>query len=537
MKNLTIGKRILMGTGGLCLIIAAMGLFAVWQIHVLNGISDAITKDSLPGIIYAGRMKSLLADNQIRSCMLLLAKNADRQQQLRAEIAATASLSSQTMSNYEATVYEAEDRANFDRLKSSRQNYSQLRQQYFSLVESNAPAAADFLDASLTPAYLSYAQAADVLLDFNAKNGRQDGEGLSQQVRRDIQILTITSIMGLLAGVIGSLLIVRSINGALKVISAQIADGANQTAAASGQVSAASTTLAEGASESAASLEETSASLEEMSTMTKRNADNAQVAKGAASQTSAAADNGAQRMQKLLVSMSGIRTASEDIKKILKSIDEIAFQTNILALNAAVEAARAGEAGAGFAVVADEVRNLAQRCAQAARETAEKIEDSVTKSHEGVSISNEVAASFEEIQTRIRQLNELVAEIATASSEQSQGIIQVNTAVSQMDKVTQSTAASAEESASASQELNAQAETLKATVGELNRLVGGQRQVNVQASVVETRGGRRSGGQVNKSVRTISQPRLTPSITNHPAGPDKGAKEELIPLETAFKDF
>ena len=271
--------------------------------------------------------------------------------------------------------------------------------------------------------------------------------------------------------------------------------------------------------------------------MTKRNADNAQVAKDAAAQTSVSADSGSHQVKNLLVAMAGIKTASEDIKKILKNIDEIAFQTNILALNAAVEAARAGEAGAGFAVVADEVRNLAQRCAQAAKETAVKIEDSVVKSHEGAAISAEVAGSFEQIQTRIRQLNELVAEIATATTEQSQGITQVNQAMTQMDKVTQSNAASAEESASASQELNAQAETLKATVADLNRLVG----VSVE--------GRQSGHNALAHFRPVpnggrfkkshSKPAAVAGHSSEPAvAPfDVRHKNDLIPMEGAFKDF
>jgi methyl-accepting chemotaxis protein len=218
-----------------------------------------------------------------------------------------------------------------------------------------------------------------------------------------------------------------------------------------------------------------------MASMTKRNAENAQTAKATAGQTRQSADTGAEQMKTLLAAMDSIKAASEDITKILKNIDEIAFQTNILALNAAVEAARAGEAGAGFAVVADEVRNLAQRCAGAAKETAVKIEDSVKKSQQGSQISADVAKSFGEIQTKVRQLDQLVGEIASASQEQSQGISQVNTAVTQMDKVTQSNAASAEESASASEELNSQAEALKEAVASLQQLVGGASSTHLKA--------------------------------------------------------
>jgi methyl-accepting chemotaxis protein len=309
-------------------------------------------------------------------------------------------------------------------------------------------------------------------------------------------------IVGVVAALVLGMLISRGISKVLQRISDGLGVGAEQISAASAQVSGASQSLAEGASEQAASLEETSSSLEEMASMTRRNADNAQHAKTSAVQTRQSADVGAEQMQRLLAAMEGIKSASDDITKILKSIDEIAFQTNILALNAAVEAARAGEAGAGFAVVAEEVRNLAQRCSAAAKETAVKIEDSVKKSHEGAKISAEVARSFAEIQGKVRQLDELVAEIATASQEQSQGISQVNTAVTQMDKVTQSNAASAEEIASAAEELNAQAETLKEAVVELQQMVGGSQAVRGRRSDLK---GRMAGGEEKTNGHNGSQ--------------------------------
>jgi methyl-accepting chemotaxis protein len=210
-----------------------------------------------------------------------------------------------------------------------------------------------------------------------------------------------------------------------------------------------------------------------MASMTKRNADSAQRANSLAREASATAAAGAVDMQAMAVAMGDIKAASDDIAKIIKTIDEIAFQTNILALNAAVEAARAGEAGMGFAVVADEVRNLAQRSAVAAKETATKIEGAIRKTALGVSLSDKVALTLQEIVTKAKQVDELVTEVATASREQTQGIEQVNTAVSQIDKVTQSNAANAEESASAAEEMSAQTEALKEAVAELLALVNG----------------------------------------------------------------
>ena len=263
-------------------------------------------------------------------------------------------------------------------------------------------------------------------------------------------------------------LIVRPLDSAIGAIGSASA----QTSSASGQISRASQSLAEGASEQAASLEETSASLEEVSSMIKRNADHTHTAKALAAETRSAADSGATGMVAMKGAMNDIKSSSDNIAKIIKTIDEIAFQTNILALNAAVEAARAGEAGMGFAVVAEEVRALAQRSANAAKETAASIEDSIQKSARGVGLCGSVEKSLLDIAEKVRQMESIVTEIANASSEQNRGIEQINTAVGEMDKVTQANAGSAEETASASEELSAQAAELNHSVNQLIALIG-----------------------------------------------------------------
>lgn len=277
-------------------------------------------------------------------------------------------------------------------------------------------------------------------------------------------------IVGLTLGL--SFRTIRSITVPLRKLIGELGSGSAMVAEASSQVASASQSLAEGASEQASSLEETSAAIEELTSMVKRNAESAQQAKELSTQTRSAADSSAAGVERMQEAMDAIRNSNSDVAKIIKSIDEIAFQTNILALNAAVEAARAGEAGAGFSVVAEEVRSLAQRSALAARETAEKIEDALAKTADGVQVTRTVADSLQEIITKARSVDDLVGDIATASREQSEGITQVNSAITQMDKVTQTNAASAEESASAAEEMNGQAQAMKDGVSSLVTLIG-----------------------------------------------------------------
>ena len=285
---------------------------------------------------------------------------------------------------------------------------------------------------------------------------------VTREAGRSSLVLAAVTITGtLLAIVVLVALLIRRVTKRLEEVAQSLDQGTQQMNERASQTRLQLASIAEGASEQAASLEETSSSLEEMASMTRRNAESAHKADQLAKEARAAAEKGAVDIKELVGAVQDIQASSGDISKIIKAIDEIAFQTNILALNAAVEAARAGESGLGFAVVADEVRSLAQRSAQAAKETSSKIEGAIGKTNRGVELSARVGKALEEIVVSVRGVDDLVSEVASASSEQSQGIDQVNVAVAEMDKVTQRNAANAEESASASQELTGQARTLK----------------------------------------------------------------------------
>lgn len=343
---------------------------------------------------------------------------------------------------------------------------------------------------------------------------------------------TFMLLLAIISTVAGSLLayvITRGIVGPINRVIDGMKAGSEQVATASAQVSSASQQMAEGASEQASSLEEVSSSLEEMTSMTKQNADNAREANTKSTDAKEAATKGTDAMSKMSDAIGKIKVSADETAKIIKTIDEIAFQTNLLALNAAVEAARAGEAGMGFAVVAEEVRNLAQRSAEAAKDTSELIAESQINADNGVKVSEEVGVILSEISHTVDTVTGLIAEVTAASVEQSEGINQVNIAISQVDQVTQSSASNAEESASASEELSSQAEELKDMVGMLVSIVNGSDTNTVSSTPVK------------KIAKPKSQVRSL-SAGKNKKEPEKVLQtvvdaEDVIPLDDEFEDF
>lgn len=241
----------------------------------------------------------------------------------------------------------------------------------------------------------------------------------------------------------------------------QVVESVEQVSAGAGEVSEASQNLSQGATEQASSLEEITSSMVELSSQSRQNATNAGEANNLSRNARQSARDGDEQMQKLVEHMKTIDSSSEEIKKIITVIDDIAFQINLLALNANVEAARAGQHGRGFAVVAEEVRNLAVRSADSVKETSEKIEQSIATIQAGNEVADATAAQFQNIVEGVSKVADLMEEISAASQEQSSGLEQINAAVEQIDQVTQTNTSSAEQTASAAEELSAQARALQ----------------------------------------------------------------------------
>ena len=286
-------------------------------------------------------------------------------------------------------------------------------------------------------------------------------EVLAQISDGNLNVQTHANYMGDFIAIRDSL---ADIISSMSEVMGDIGQTADQVASGSRQVSDGSQALAQGSTEQASAIQELTASIAEIASQTKQNAINANHANDLAAVAKVNAEKGNEHMKEMLGSMKEINQSSENISKIIKTIDDIAFQTNILALNAAVEAARAGQHGKGFAVVAEEVRNLAARSAEAAKETTVLIEGSIQKVQNGTKIANETASSLIEIVDGVEKAANLVAGIADASNEQASGIAQVNKGIEQVAQVVQNNSATAEESAAASEELSSQAEILKGMV-------------------------------------------------------------------------
>jgi methyl-accepting chemotaxis protein len=520
MSNWTIGKRLATGFGAVLAITLGLGAFSYLRVTQIAASSNVILNDSLPGVYTIGQIQAGAKENLVLTLRHILASDESEKQALEAQMTRLVSQMDTLVADYEKTITRDQDRQLFEAIKTPRGEFVRTRNERVLPLSraSRDEEAMAVVRAQLQPVYERYIAAVTASVDDNKKFGDINGE--------DVQNATASATQGIVVGLAAALfvgcgvafLIVRGTNSVLRTSVSELSEGAQQVASASGQVSGAAQSLSQGATTQAASLEETSASMEEMASMTRKNADNSQQAATMMTDNERLVHGANTALGDMVTSMAAIKESSDKVAKIIKTIDEIAFQTNILALNAAVEAARAGEAGMGFAVVADEVRALAQRSAQAAKDTAALIEESIARSNEGQQKVQQVTTAIVSITESTEKVKGLIDEVSVASRQQSQGIDQVSQAIAQMEKVTQGTAATAEESAAASEELNAQAEMSMQVVARLSSLVGGATQMPAAA-------GRGSERKPGTPARVVAMPKAG-RVTRPTATP-----EEQIPLQ------
>jgi methyl-accepting chemotaxis protein len=327
--------------------------------------------------------------------------------------------------------------------------------------------------SDILPPQLSQTDAAEVLLKDQEAAFLTQGAGIEGTILGNRSATILMLIMDCVGAVL-VLFSVRKINALLRGSVAHLAESSLQIAAAASLMAAGSQSLAEGASKQAATIEETSSAATEINSMARRATENSRTTAEMVNASEVTFADANRSLGEMVAAMIGIVESSQQISTIIKVIDEIAFQTNLLALNAAIEAAHAGEAGVGFAVVADEVRNLAQRSAQAAKNTATLIEDSIVKAGGGRVKVDQVETSLRSITAEFIKIKELIDEIQQGSIEQSRGVEQISHAITQMEQMTQRTAASSREGAASSAELNAQAESLQNVVDGLSIMIDGE---------------------------------------------------------------
>ena len=482
MSSLTIGKKIFGGVAVLVLCTLALGINSYLSVGSIGDRVHNMTSKTIQKQQLAHRMNfdasDLLAEDRgilVRGFMKDLPTVEKYNQQFAA--------SSEDIQN---AVHEIQPLIVDPTVKQAMQ---QIQDQLASLNEANRTiyeaaktgdmdAATKLYQDKFLPAQESLKPLVDNVLKVQERSLTEDGKATESSIE---SVRWITIILFLLTCCVAAALIyvVRQINNLLRQSVNNLSDTAVQIASAAGQVSSSSQSLAQGSSEQAATIEETSAASSEINSMAQRNTDNSRTTAEIVAHSQERFMETNKSLDQMVEAMDGITGSSQKISKIIKVIDEIAFQTNILALNAAVEAARAGEAGMGFAVVADEVRRLAQRSAQAARDTADLIEDSILRSNGGKEKVDQVAAAIRSITADSGKMKLLVDEISLGSGEQARGIDQITRSISQIEQVTQSAAASTEETAAAAEELSAQAESLQDVVNRLSIMVDGASRTRV----------------------------------------------------------
>ncbi|CAG9205616.1 methyl-accepting chemotaxis protein Tar [Paraburkholderia sabiae] len=508
LNTLKIGPRLGAGFAIVLVLLCVVGGIGLMQAsHIYDGTNE-IGSNWLPSVETLGSLRARADDVRRLSLRELLAVDANQMSTTRAQHTAAINAFNSSLDAYSKLVSSPEEQRILDSMKSSWASYLEVDDKVVKLIDAGAGSATEARQLSATEGSKRFTATlelidSDIKLNHDGSAAEVVKAGAAFSSAR-IWILLLSA-FALAAGAGIAFVITRSITGPLRrsvevaetvargdLTAAIHVDGKDELsqllgalrhmnerlldtvgrvrsssesiATGSSQIAAGNTDLSQRTEEQAASLEETAASMEELTSTVKQNAENANQGNALAARASDTAARGGEVVSRVVDTMHGISSSSQQVAQIISVIEGIAFQTNILALNAAVEAARAGEQGRGFAVVAGEVRTLAQRSASAAKEIKDLIDESVNRVNSGTALVDEAGRTMSEIVQSVRQVSDLMGEISAASGEQHRGIEQVNVAISQMDEVTQQNAALVEEASAAAQSMASQASTLREVV-------------------------------------------------------------------------
>ena len=553
MQSMTIGKKLLISTALMLTLTLVLGIAGIYNVNRLGTSVDELGQHYARELYLAGSADHLTADmlGKIRGMLLRALSNdqvkaRDNYDQYLADMP---QMRQDTQELIALSGNPELKRIAQQQVLDSTETLNSLNATVSELVfKGKAAEALSFYTEKSLPLAKSIGEASHQLtmlaMQESTDQAAADRSMIPTARYLDLSLLALAALASFFM-----ITVVRGISAALAENISELREGAEQVTSAAAQVAGASHHLAQGASEQAASLEETSASSEEINSMAEKNTVNSRSTVDLLKQSHTKVNLANEHLHEMVTSMNDINSSSEKISKIIKVIDEIAFQTNILALNAAVEAARAGEAGMGFAVVADEVRSLAQRSAKAAKDTAGLIEDSIAKSAEGKGKVDQVASAIVAITEDTTRVRVMVDEVNLGSEEQSRGIDQIRRAVSQMEQVTQRSAASAEECAAAAEQLSAQAEAMKDAVGRLQTMVGSSENRSFRSAVPTSIhpsfkpapmvASKSSGTLSSKSPHRPSPPKSMgrPATPNSQRSAKTSKAEEEFSMEGSFEAF
>jgi methyl-accepting chemotaxis protein len=529
---MSIRTKLLLAFLGVSLIGALIGLIGVFSLATIKAADENAFQNGTQGVIVMLRATQAFDTVKVAIRDEALSNDAVENRRAADAFKSGAEALKKALNDYGATVADAVDRSNYEAVKAAFAAYLPLATEVVDLgvLNKNQEAYAILMGSAMSKTRADMNTSMQKIIDYNIKYTTDINAANAGLTDFAIVGMLVVLALGIVISVVLGLLVTNSITKPVRRVNDDLGAASRSLESASLQVSSSSQQLSSSSSELASSIEEMTSSLEELQSIIEANTKNVNQSELLMQETNKDSKKAAAKMADLAVALTDISGNSKKVSKIIKVIDDIAFQTNILALNAAVEAARAGDAGKGFAVVADQVKALAQKSADAAKETAELIERALEASNKGESLGGEVKEAQDLVAEKAEKVGVLLDEVNRGSKEQLKGANQITQAVSQVNAVVQNTASSSEENAAAGEELLGQAESLGQSVVQLTRIINGKK------AAAEPSAAKPDPKHREPAPRAAQARPQIPAAPHRAPGVEVTKPEDIIPLKD-FKDF